>query len=601
MRHARLVIAWLALAAAASLAGEGRAPRIVAVRPSAAEVPVLDHLELTIRLDADFKNPYDPDEIDLGADVAEPGGALRRVNAFVFQDYERTLKDGKEHLAPRGERVWKVRYTPTSPGPHRYQVRVRTRGGEAVGEAGSFVAIPSKRPGFIRVSPRNPRYFEFSTGHPYFPIGHNVCWADSQLKTYDYDNYFRKMAAAAENFTRIWMCSWSLELEGIRLDDYRLDNAWRLDHIIAFARTYGICFKLCFDNFYDFAQRRHSPYWRAHGGMCDKPADFFTSEAAKTHYRRRLRYIVARWAHAPQIMAWELWNEMDYAPSERGKVLSRKEAYMLRWTTEMAAELRRLDPYRHLVTNTLAAYTDWPEFWASPALDFVQLHSYIQPDWEPTPKQYDAAALVLDQAEDFYQFRKPFLIAEYGFHPSGSENRLNRLDRTAIHLHNALWASCLSGAAGAPMLWWWDNYVEPNDLYYHYRALGRFLAGVDWAGQPWQPIRDEGRSPLRIVGLRTTTHALLWFQDRRNTWHRRLILKEPPRLLEPFCIRLPGLRPGAYDIEWFDTYNGTAITTTRAIADHAGLPIEMSHLVKAPDVALKIAPHTPRPERKPSW
>ena len=604
MRHAplsRSLAAVAALACLPALAGQPSRPRVLETRPSAAQVGTFEAVELTVRLDAEFANPFDPEEIDLSADVADPTGRVRTVHGFLYQDFDRTLKDGKEQLEPRGKPMWKLRYAPMVPGEHRYRVRVRTRGGEAAGEPGTFLAVPSRDPGFIRVSPRNPRYFEFSTGKPYFPIGHNVCWADSQLKTYDYDQYFRKMAAAHENFTRIWMCSWSLELEGGKLDDYRLDNAWRLDHIIAFARTYGIHVKLCFDNFYDFAQRRHSPYWRAHGGMCDKPADFFTSAAAKAHYLRRLRYIAARWAHAPQVMAWEFWNEMDYAPSEKGKVLSRKEPYMLDWTAAMATELRRLDPYGHLVTSTLAAYTDWPEFWAMPALDFVQLHSYIHQDWEPTPKQYDAAAMVLDQAQDFVQFKKPFLIAEFGYHPSGGENRLNKLDRTGIHLHNALWASCLSGAAGAPMLWWWDDYVEPNDLYYHYRALGRFLAGVDWAGEPWQPVRDDERSNLRIVGLRTDSQALLWFQDSRNTWHRRLIKGEPPRLLERFSIRLPGLRPERYRLVWFDTRDGAAITETEATADEAGLPIEMSHLVKAPDVALRIGPVVEGSGRKPSW
>jgi len=588
-------------ACGAAVAGEGRRPRVVKVKPSAAKVPRFDPFELTIDLEAQFENPYDPGDIDLGAEITDPSGRVHRAHGFIYQEYERTLKDGKEKLTPRGGRVWKVRYAPMVPGRHRYEVYVRTRGGAARGGAGSFTCAGSKNPGFIRVSRRNPRYFEFSSGRPFFPIGHNICWADSQLKTFDYDRYFRKMAAAHENFTRIWMCSWSLELEGEKLDDYRLDNAWRLDHILRFARAYGIHFKLCFDNYYDFTQRRHSPYWRANGGMCEAPRDFFVNAKARRHYRRRLRYITARWAHSTQIMAWELWNEMDYAPSEKGRVLSRKEPYMLEWTAEMAAELRRLDPYGHPVANTLAAYTDWPEFWAMPAIDFVQLHAYIYEDWEPTPKQYDAAALVLDQAQDFQQFNKPFLVAEFGFHPTGGTNRRNKLDRLGLHLHNALWASCLSGAAGAPMLWWWDNYVDPNDLYYHYRALGRFLAGVDWAGQPWRHIRDGSHTNLRLVGLRTDTRALLWFQDRRNTWHRRLEKQEPPRLLAPFAVRVPGFRPGRYRIVWFDTYNGGIITESEATADGKALLIKLSHLVRAPDVACKVLPFSRPAERRPSW
>jgi len=586
---------WLILvigtaATEAAVAAQASPPRVLEVRPSAAEVGRFDPFELTIRLDAQFTNPYDPDDIDVAAEITDPDGQTKSITGFIYQEYDRTLDDGKEKLAPRGERVWKVRYAPLAVGRHRYEVRVRTRGGSARGEPGFVTCKPSKSPGFVRVSPKNPRYFEFTNGKPFFPIGHNVCWADSQLKTYDYDQYFRKMAANSENFTRIWMCSWSLELEGAKLDDFRLDNAWRLDHILRFAHTYGIYSKLCFDNFYDFTQNRHGPYWQANGGMCREPRCFFTSPEARKHYLLRLRYITARWAYSDEVMAWEFWNEMDYAPSDKGRVLSRKEPYMLQWTADMAASLRKLDPFGHCVTNSLAAYTDWPEFWALPGLDFVQPHAYIYEDWEPTPKQYDSADLVVDLAQDFEQYRKPFLIAELGFQPSGGTNRLNKLDSQGIHLHNALWASALSGAAGAPMLWWWDNYVDTNDLYYHYRSLGRFLADVDWTGQPWQPIHDDGRTPLRMVGLRTDSQALLWFQDRRNSWHRRLVEKQAPTLLERFTTCVPGLRPGRYRIAWFDTYNGGMITASEADADGRGLFLQLSHLVKAPDVACKVTP-----------
>jgi hypothetical protein len=570
------------------LAAAASEPRIQRMTGPPEKVGRFLPVEIALDIAAQYKNPYNPDDIAVSARFVGPQGTPVTVVGFLYQDFDRALDDGKEKLAPSGPRQWKVRYAPIEEGRHEVTVEVRTRDGTARSEPRTFLCVPSDSPGYIGRSRGNPGYFEFSAGRPFFPIGHNVCWADSQLKTFDYDQQFRRMAANKENFTRIWMCSWSLELEGQRLDDYRLDNAWRLDHILRFARKYGIYVKLCFDNFYDFTQRRGGPYWRANGGMCAQPRDFFLDETARRHYRRRLRYIVARWGHCTQLMAWEFWNEMDYAPSAKGKVRSRKEPYMLSWTSEMATELRRLDPAGHLVTNTLAAYTDWPEFWALPDLDFVQVHAYIYEDWEPTPHQYDAAALVLDLAQEFGQHRKPYLVGELGFHAGDGTHKLNQLDPLGIHLHNALWASSLGGAAGAPMLWWWDNYVEPNDLYYHYRALGRFLDGMDWTGKPWVRVRDSGETDLRIVGMRTDDEGMLWFHDRRNTWHRRMVKKEPVKLISPFVLRLPGFRPGRYEVEWFDTYGGIPITVANATADGRGLELRLSHLVRAPDVACRV-------------
>ena len=88
--------------------------------------------------------------------------------------------------------------------------------------------------------------------------------------------------------------------------------------------------------------------------------------------------------------------------------------------------------------------------------------------------------------------------------------------------------------------------------------------------------------------MRTDVEGMLWFHDRRNTWHRHIVKKEPRTLIEPFVMRLPGFRPGTYDVEWFDTYEGTPITFAVTTADQRGLDLRLSHLVKAPDVACKV-------------
>ena len=59
-------------------------------------------------------------------------------------------------------------------------------------------------------------------------------------------------------------------------------------------------------------------------------------------------------------------------------------------------------------------------------------------------------------------------------------------DKSGISLHSVLWSGLFSGGAGSGMLWWWDNYIEPNHLYHHFAALTGFMRGVD-------PIRSELR------------------------------------------------------------------------------------------------------------
>ena len=46
------------------------------------------------------------------------------------------------------------------------------------------------------------------------------------------------------------------------------------------------------------------------------------------------------------------------------------------------------------------------------------------------------------------------------------------------------------GAAGAANIWWWDNYVDPNNLYFHYAALSAFLKDVQLTDQ-WTPFTSQ--------------------------------------------------------------------------------------------------------------
>jgi hypothetical protein len=42
---------------------------------------------------------------------------------------------------------------------------------------------------------------------------------------------------------------------------------------------------------------------------------------------------------------------------------------------------------------------------------------------------------------------------------------------------------------GGAMPWWWDSYVDPKNLYYHWRALADFWKGEDLRDGDFQPVR----------------------------------------------------------------------------------------------------------------
>jgi hypothetical protein len=559
-------------------------PVLAAVVPGKSALPCHDIHEAEVHFWAPYDNPYVPAEIRLWADVLAPSGRRFEAPAFVTRDHRRSREGGAEVLTPLGHTRWRLRIAPTEPGTHRYTVHVATPGGAASSEPITFAASRSRSRGFLQAPSKQTRYLEDADGRPCFLIGHNYCWPDAKAGTYALDEALDTMGRSGVNATRLWLCSWGIHLEGTRPDDYRLDHAWRLDHILRRARQRGVRVQLCLDNFTDLSATERAaknPYLARNGGPCRRPADFFTSPKARQQYERRLRYLIARFAPFSSLLAWELGSELDYATA------SRRDPALLSWARDAAAYLKQHDPYRHVVTISLGLGSSWDKLWQLPHIDIIQPHAYIhRPVYVPDASELDAAALVLRHKERLAAIAKPMLIGEFGFLGSKDFNPLNEADKTGVHLHNAIWAAALSGCAGTPLNWWWDTYLHKNSLHYHYAALGRFLRGEPLPGPDWSFIRDAGKGHIRVVGFRTDTRALLWIQHRDNRWYRRLIEQSEPATLAPASIDLRRLTDGHYRIEWWDTYAGQPITHALVATRNGVLTIRVPR--GQPDIACKI-------------
>ena len=563
-------------------------PMLIGVRPSAASVPQYRKFELVADLWAQFENPYDPDDISLAATFTSPTGKPYNVAGFLYQNYERSrIPDGEkqvEHLEVAGAPAWRIRFAPSEAGTWRYSVRLTTKLGSAGPVSGQFNCARSSIPGFVRVAADNPRYFAFTSGQPYFPIGHNVCWVTREGGTYEYEMYFDKMHAAGENYTRIWLCSWGMQLEGTKLDSYRLDDAWRLDRVFDSAQENGIYINFCLDNFHDWVtsdKRQFIPYFAENGGPIKSNQEFFTNPAAIRHYLWRIRYVISRWGYSTNLFAWELWNEMNYLIRES------EPQYVIDWCRRVAGNIRRNDPYRHLITTSLGADAIWDKLWELNGLDIAQYHTYLSSQtWLAKDEEHDAVGFLTSRLGKLKTYGKPFLAAEWGFGGTNDYNPLNSRDRFGLHLHDAIWAASLSGAAGTVMPWWWDNYIEPNALYYHYRAFSRFADGIDWPRHQWKQLNTPAGPDMRVIGLTSDNLTVLWIQNPKNTWYNRLVAGEPAPVLNGKALALSPFTTGVHRVEWWDTYVGGAITSYEISVRDSKLQLRLPNC--GPDVACKI-------------
>ena len=126
---------------------------------------------------------------------------------------------------------------------------------------------PSTHPGYVQISPHDPRYFATSSGQSFCAIGLNLCWVPSydlpaggEFKTSgqrgilgirDYERRFDRLHENGGNFVRLWCTHSYLDATKENLGDIEPFMMNRLDAVVEAARSRGIRLKLSIDNFRD--------------------------------------------------------------------------------------------------------------------------------------------------------------------------------------------------------------------------------------------------------------------------------------------------------------------------------------------------------------
>jgi hypothetical protein len=257
-------------------------------------------------------------------------------------------------------------------------------------------------------------------------------------------------------------------------------NAWRMDQVLQWSEQTGIRLMITAESFTTlspnlrfFGDWYRSAYNAANGGPLKEPAEYFASAEIAQLWRDRLRYMVARWGYSSSVMSWELWNEMDGT----GLFDAHREAA---WHRDTIRYLRQIDPWDHPVGTSLGHPAGYPELDNLKEPDFVQTHCYNARDL--------ARELGYWRDKKTALVPRPHLVGEFSIDARAGHS-LIQTDPAGVHLRNALYASVGQQQAGAPLSWWWDNYLDPGNLYPLYAAFSRWIEGFDFVAQRPRPLR----------------------------------------------------------------------------------------------------------------
>lgn len=164
-------------------------PTISGISASGVSAGLYEKFELTFGVDTVATNPYWPYDPNPAANVPEhpnavPAGVGVSVDGlflppdatdwdnaivqpgFYYQEFlhedHSTWQIDRDWLYAVEDPCWKIRFAPTIEGDWRYKIRVTDADGTVYSDDGAFMCVLSTNHGFIRVSKRDPRYFETS-------------------------------------------------------------------------------------------------------------------------------------------------------------------------------------------------------------------------------------------------------------------------------------------------------------------------------------------------------------------------------------------------------------------------------------------------------
>jgi len=428
----------------------------------------------------------------------------------------------------------------------------------------------------INVSKANPRYFETVDGKPWIPVGFNICFdrlydgkahGDAEVRA-NFDRWLRKFAANGGNCIRLWAGHRSLEVMPDKPGVYDPEKAKTLKGIVALCEELGIMVKITLESFrmcmseeverkaanpkgvnfnynHVFNRPLYAPY-------ADSVAAFFVSEECRRIYLGKTQYLKdLGFGDSPAVYCWELWNEINCC----GTI-----AQYSAWSKWALAELKKTFPKQMTVNNLgsfsdMGAYQMYDEMAAEEDNDFMQIHRYLDAgadlDACRGPMDVVAASAVrelLDRRPD-----RPAVLAEVGAVQANHAGPFPYypFDKEGTLLHDAMFAAFFAGSAGCGQFWHWDRqYVDGNDLWWHFRRFANAIEGLNPVAEGFHPFYTESRR-LRMYGLRGKKTAVVWCRDKASTWDDELVRGNKPERLDEAAVPFRNCKMECY-LPWED-------------------------------------------------
>ncbi len=402
---------------------------------------------------------------------------------------------------------------------------------------------------FIRVSAKNPRYFETTDGHTWIPIMINLVLPNGEEEEVfkKVEMYFKHFSENGGNAVRIWISSPFLEIEDQKVGEYSEVKLNRIHSVLSLAKKYGIRIKFTLQHIRTIqpegpgiAPWSNRAFMAVEsGGPFKDLSEYINSPKGRNAYLNRVKALSARYKNNKQIFSWELWNEMDAVDDED----------WLPFSSAMLDSVKVCFP-NHLIAQTLGSMhsLDADERYEKLLMlknnDYITVHRYLDPgnDWGQYDHVHGPIDLLISNAIQFVyrpEVLKPVVANEHGAVEANhtGPNKLYLKDSLGVFIHDMIFTPFFCGASGCGSMWHWDSYVEKQNLWFHHQRFNSAINGIDPISEEFMPFTFI-KDPVRCYGIKGKKTTMIWCRDAKSNWKTELQEGIGPQIRNDISIDL---------------------------------------------------------------
>ncbi len=522
-------------------------------------------ITIPIQLTANYKNPFEQNEIDVIAEILTPSGKIEKVHGFFAQDYKTVrVGDYEEILLPvKGIGTpWRLNYRPRESGTHKIYLNAKDKYGDATCYAGAIEVLPKADKGYLRVSKKDPRYFEFDSGESFYATGPSGWYRQTEnwmfggntrwVSVEQLNKFYQRKAENHSNYE--YLSRWhfgQLYLKDGFIDAY---VAWKLESAIRTMESNGIYWitygrpasgRTYFNN-YQFGLNKmslQSQIIRQNG------LPILSELGFEQGGRIELNHFISRFADSPAIWLWNCAEEdMKFNPE----------------VLPYHSYIRSRDVYNH--PHGVSEGTEGIKYGGD---------AIILPDW------YNGS---------YEKCLRTYLpLVNYAYPVIDIEGSVNgyadlynmkgeSLAKIENGYHNHLWLCLFMKMAGGGTDWF-NVELDANNLMFHAKAISKYLQAESLTIPQWEIAKPVvSATGLDAFALRSANQTLAW------------IVRPPANpqsmSMTDFHVTIPVMKNAVYQVEFWDTYSGEVIKKTREKSSEGKVTVKVEDFKY--DIALKV-------------